>query len=39
MIEFSSFELLVYAALGVTLVSPFVLLLLVFIDWKKDQLW
>lgn len=33
------FELMIYVALGITALSPIVLILLAVIDWKKERLW
>ena len=39
MISVSTLTALVYFSLGVTLLTPLVLLILVFLDWKRGILW
>jgi hypothetical protein len=33
------FKLMIYMALGITVLSPFALILLAFNDWRKERLW
>ena len=39
MISTAALAALVYIALGVTVLTPILLLVLVFLDWKRGQLW
>lgn len=39
MISTGALAALVYIALGVTVLTPILLLVLVFLDWKRGQLW
>jgi hypothetical protein len=33
------FKFMIYMALGITTLSPFVLVFLAFKDWRKERLW
>jgi hypothetical protein len=39
MISTGALTALVFIALGVTILTPVLLLVLVFLDWKRGQLW
>ncbi len=38
-IDLFYFEMMIYFALGITSLSPIVLIVLAVIDWKKERLW
>ncbi len=39
MMSLSALSALVYIALAITIVTPFLMLSLVFLDWKRGDLW